>query len=158
MPADSGVHGQTPDIRTDLGLGDEEEQEGEDEDAAREGEDAVDDTAASLFSGGSMRMSPRTLAAHIARDHDPRYETLEEYLERFRTYVTYASIQDIELDGNHLVEMATRAKMIDALCWDSKADTTPDQEVELLQDNLRQETANEPVIGSEDYPGFAART
>ena len=60
MPADSGVHGQTPDIRKDLGIGDEEEHEGEQEDAEDEGEDAFDEAAESLASGGSMLMSPRT--------------------------------------------------------------------------------------------------
>ena len=156
MPADGGVHGQTPDVRKDLGIGDEEH-EGEEEDAEDEGADAFDEAAESLASGGSMLMSPRTLAANIARDHDPRYKTLEEYLERLRTYVTYANVQDIELDQNHLVEMAVRGQMIDALYWDCAAETTVEQEVELLQSYHTQEAANEPVFGSEEYPGYIVR-
>ena len=102
-------------------------------------------------------MSPRTLAANIARDHDPRYKSLGEYLERLRTYVTYASVQEIELDQSHLVEMAVRGQMIDALYWESAAETTVEQEVELLQSYHTQEEANEPVFGSEEYPGYIVR-
>ena len=89
---------RTPDIHRDIGLGDGDHRRGDDEEydgptaddegeghedyPEGEGDDEFPEPSESAGSG--HRMTPRTLLRQLETDHDPRYQSLDDYLERLR--------------------------------------------------------------------------
>jgi hypothetical protein len=90
----------SPDLHRDLGLGDGDRggEEGDEE------EDAENDAflVPSESPGSGQHLRPRTLIRKPEHDHDPRYRTIENYVDRRRTYLAVAEIRRAELDPGRL--------------------------------------------------------
>ena len=138
---------ETPDPFHGFNAGSDKE---DDEDAAQEGDEEPPAEMMSDGSGTRPALTPRTLERKIRVDYDPGAESMQGYVVRLQSYAAAAGYLDIELDQTVIAYQLARADMIEWLRWIPE----PERQ-EALMAQMADELANEPPLGSEQYPAYS---